>query len=324
MRNATTNHVTPNGSIESRLVSAARAAGLVFASAILVNALQAGEAPTASTKTRSRGSCATLPIGERVRMLVGHNTMARMRQIGVAKSVRSASSIEGAIPIAFHVIHDGELGKLSLETIQAQIEVLNQAYSPGRFELAELDYTDHPTWFRMSILSRAEREAKAALQKDRHLFLNIYTCEPPAIILGWAFQPFLASIFPERDAVVIRHSTLPGGTEYPYDEGDTAVHEVGHWAGLYHTFTGRCESNGDLVADTPQQRTASRGCEIGRDTCPLHPGLDPIHNFMDYSDDACADHFTFGQFSRMSITLITRRPQIWDQLLHPGPQAQIK
>jgi hypothetical protein len=297
--------------------------GVVFTALFVVGASPAGET-VAPAATRSQGTCASLPIGGRTRMMVAHDTMSRLRKIGVAESIRAATSLEGAIPIAFHVIHDGELGKISLETIQTQIEVLNQAYHPGRFELVELDYTDNADWFRMSILSRAERQAKAALQKDRHLYLNFYTCEPPEIILGWAYQPFLADFFPVMDGVVVRHSTLPGGTEYPYDEGDTAVHEVGHWAGLFHTFTGPCFSQGDLIADTPQQLRASRDCEIGRDTCPFHPGLDPIHNYMDYSDDACSDHFTLGQFSYMSSTLLTRRPQIWDQLLYAAPRAAEK
>ena len=46
---------------------------------------------------------------------------------------------------------------------------------------------------------------------------------------------------------------------------------------------------GDLVQDTPPENEPYSGCDPNNvpDTCPSQPGLDPIHNYMDYSDDVC-------------------------------------
>ena len=95
------------------------------------------------------------------------------------------------------------------------------------------------------------------------------------------------------------HADIPG---YIYNLGDTGTHEVGYFLGLAHTFEGHCSPANDGVADTPAEKSPDFDCTAGRDTCNDGGGvvlLDPIHNFMDYSDDVCLNEFTGGQAERM-------------------------
>ena len=83
-------------------------------------------------------------------------------------------------------------------------------------------------------------------------------------------------------------------------------HEAGHWFNLEHTFFGGCNAKGDFVDDTPPMRVPTSGCPEGKDTCS-EPGLDPIHNYMDYSYDACYKEFTAGQVARMQDAWLFHR-----------------
>ncbi|RVD87896.1 uncharacterized protein DFL_002099 [Arthrobotrys flagrans] len=108
----------------------------------------------------------------------------------------------------------------------------------------------------------------------------------------------------------VLQSTVPGGTTFPYNEGKTSTHGIGHWLGLLHAFQDGCDG-GDLIDDTPAEGIPTDGRPVGKGTCvgPAYPGVDPIHNFMDYSDDACLNQFAPGQTVRIY--------QTWDRYRAP-------
>ena len=214
------------------------------------------------------------------------------------------------INVHVRVIHDGERGMLSKADIEEQIDVLKGAFRHNgfKFKLRKITYTDSRKFFRKCRKLNIQRKIAKAVGADPTKFLNIYTCLPAGNILGFAYLPSAGSGF-SFDGVWLRHSTLPGGSAFPYDEGDTATHEVGHFLGLLHTFSGGCSAVGDRVDDTPPEAEPAYGCPIGRDTCP-GDGSDPVENFMDYSDDTCMNHFTPGQSLRMRTLTDLYRPGI--------------
>jgi hypothetical protein len=227
---------------------------------------------------------------------------AEAKRLGI-RNVPQLGSI-GTIKVAFHVIYadDGfsTIGLLTQTDVDNQIAALNAAFNNVDFVLSATTFTNNFDWFLMTQGSFEERQAKTAIGFDSAEFLNIYTCFGGGL-LGWATFPSERRRDPAMDGVVVAFDSLPGGTP-PYDEGDTATHEVGHWCGLYHTFQGGCTKRNDRVADTPAEASANFGCPAFRDTCPAS-GQDPIDNFMDYSDDICLTLFSPGQEARMNQQL---------------------
>jgi hypothetical protein len=230
---------------------------------------------------------------------------------GARGALAGADVAGGVINVYVHVIRGGPglaNGDVPDQMIQDQIVVLNDAYEAWgwSFNLVAIDRRKNVNWYTMAPGTTAEKKAKRALRQGTAVDLNIYTANPGGGLLGWSTFPSDYAGHPRLDGVVVLFSTLPGGSTVPYNLGDTAVHEVGHWMGLYHTFQGGCGVTGDQVDDTPRERSAAYVCPLGRNTCS-QAGNDPITNFMDYTDDSCMFQFTFGQDARMDAQFSTYR-----------------
>jgi hypothetical protein len=237
---------------------------------------------------------------------------------------KAPAGFSATIPVYFHVITDGSTGSLTNGEIGAQIRVLNAGFGGQEnaaasktgfsFTLAGVTRTNNAAWFDGSSFAD-ETAMKQALKQGGDNALNVYSNSGAGgVLLGWAYSPDIVNdaSFKYLDGVVINWESVPGASdsfEGAYDLGKTLTHETGHWLNLAHTFEGGCGSKGDFVADTPSQKIPTGGCPEGKDTCVGDPGLDPIHNYMDYSYDACYFEFTAGQTQRMrDAWLLYRAP----------------
>lgn len=214
------------------------------------------------------------------------------------------SLASATIPVHVHVMRTANGGDdVTDAQIAEQVAVLNRTYAGQEsstaantgfsFSLAGTYRYNNNTWNR----DGASTRYRAQTRKGGANALNIWLVD--FSYLGIATFPWDYAANPAIDGIRVQYSSLPGGSTANFNLGETATHEAGHWLGLYHTFQGGCTTTNDSVADTPAQGSASSGCPAGRDSCTL-PGLDPIHNYMDYSYDTCYTEFSPGQSSRMS------------------------
>jgi hypothetical protein len=224
---------------------------------------------------------------------------------------KAGKNFKATVPVYFHVVTDGTIGAVTDDQIATQIDVLNKTFA-GReggansgfsFALAGVTHTDNAAWFYANPGGTNEHTMKRTLHQGGPDALNYYSTTAGAY-LGWAYLPSIVTKPGQAylDGIVVDWESMVGTSDAyagRFDEGKTGTHEVGHWLNLEHTFYGGCNANGDFVDDTPAQKSPTSGCPEGKDTC-RQPGLDPIHNYMDYSDDPCYSEFTPGQAQRMT------------------------
>ncbi|WP_416905168.1 M43 family zinc metalloprotease [Micromonospora echinospora] len=224
------------------------------------------------------------------------------------------------VPTVFHMISDRPLSIAETDRwkamIASQMTVLNDSFAgrtaadaadtPFRFSLVDTTWTVNSDWYTV-VPGKNERDMKRALHTGDARTLNVYAANIGDGLLGWAYFPKGYNNGRDYiDGVVLLDESMPGGTAGKYALGDTLTHEVGHWLMLEHTFAHGCSASGDFVADTPREAAPQFNCPEGADSCSA-PGLDPIHNFMDYTQDSCMNMFTPGQADRMSDAWVAFR-----------------
>jgi hypothetical protein len=209
------------------------------------------------------------------------------------------------IPVYVHVMTSTSgAGNVTDAQIAEQVQVLNDTYSGNdadsslggdtgiRFTLAGTERIANNTYH----ADRKSTTYRSQTRQGGKNALNIWVVDFK--YLGIATFPWDYASQPSIDGIRVHFESFPGGSATNYDQGETATHEAGHWLGLFHTFQGGCTGAGDEVGDTAAQASPSSGCPTGRDSCTA-AGVDPIHNYMDYSYDSCYFEFSAGQSFRM-------------------------
>lgn len=227
------------------------------------------------------------------------------------------------VPVRVHILkgsHDDD--RIASRTrVNESIDILNDAYAGGQsgtnanagvhFRIVSWDWTRWDRAYHARPFTKYDFRMRRTLHRGGPGTLNLYFSRPRPTDgspnLGWSSFPQDYSTWPRLDGVTVNIRSMPRGAYTNYNLGDTTVHEVGHWMGLFHTFEGGCDPYNDGVADTPAEAYPAAGCPEGSDSCPDDPGLDPIHNFMDYSIDPCMDEFTPGQVDLMHSSWLAYR-----------------
>lgn len=243
------------------------------------------------------------------------------------------------VPLVFHIVYNTPAQNIPDSLILQQIDRLNEDFrrlnadtinTPAAFAqiagamdiefcLATEDPSGNPTSGILRIPTNQSSFASVSSYNlpdpikhnssggsdawDTEDYLNIWICNLTGSTAYTA--PVGNFVDPADDGIVCHYNHVGNSGIYPYGEGRSIVHEMGHWFGLKHIWgddAGVCTGT-DFIADTPNQANWNGNCPSfpHTDNCsPATPGV-MYMNYMDYTDDGCRNMFSVGQTDYMAL-----------------------
>lgn len=252
------------------------------------------------------------------------------------------------VPVVVHVLYNPktatspEIGKIDAAQIASQIDALNRDYNPPitarqsstvplrfrnlyaspmlTFTLAKSEWVPTQTTI-FTDADEAKQAPSGVAPVDTDHQLNIYvvpalTDSNGLVIMGYSSWPGEPA---SKDGVVIQYQAFgtTGTAKFPFNQGHTTSHEVGHWFNLHHLW-GDAPDNLSCVADdgvddTPKQDGPTQGCPAPTakpKACDNNADGRMFSNYMDYTYDACMSMFTQEQVIRMRTAITQLRTQL--------------
>lgn len=276
------------------------------------------------------------------------DTVTNVLPMGMLR-MRSANQPK-VIPVVVHIVYtdaipgtyiDPDVIPQAIEQANLDFEGTGISFSLAAFDYKDLkDYAWHDGYVSGSLCFPSYQTQATVLANDvkwdLREYCNIYVIPKMcSTILGYAYVGFAPNN--ADDGVWVLTETFGFG-ESPhlnpkYNENETLTHELGHYCGLFHTFSNNpgqcgghdpkvdCAYEGDYVCDTAPTKP-STGCVkkgVSGFNCPeaIYDGaFFEVNNHMDYCSQECRDKFTPGQIARMHAMLEYQRYE-----LYSGPEV---